>query len=84
MRLINKQPITAHLSVTDSQSEYAVLGSSNHAARLDLDPKFKSIAVVRSSVMGNQRFSHLLSLPLLFSPRRGSFRKPLAPRVHFN
>ena len=79
----NRQPLTTHLSVSNSQPEYDVrLLQSGGSVRSW--PKFKSIGAVRSNNCRGQPevFSSFLFSLLRLSPLRGSsLGKPLAPRV---
>ena len=83
MRLINKQPITTHLSVNNCQSEYVKVNkySSNQEAGSELDPTCTCsslIGAVTSVACCRGFLSPLLSLVTSFS-RLCSKRKPLGP-----
>ena len=80
-RSINKQPITAHLTVNNSQSEYAevIEYSSNQETRPDLYPRFMIGAI---SLKARGFLSPLLSLSLLLSLH--GEQNPLGPENYFH
>ena len=75
--LINKQPLTTHLSVNKSQSEYTICKV----------PPIRSqgqILTLRSINCHGQPEVFSPSPSLLFLPLHSSSQKPLAPRVRYN